>query len=64
MGLISTVCPSCGGKVQLDDAKEKGYKMVLTYSKSNPSILFADESLDVTKEVLVGLNAEYKKNKK
>jgi outer membrane protein len=45
-------------------AKEKGYKMVLTYSKSNPSILFADESLDVTKEVLVGLNAEYKKNKK
>jgi len=44
--------------------KEKGYKMVLTYSKSNPTILFADESLDVTKEVVSGLNAEYKKEQK
>ena len=45
-------------------AKEKGYKIVLTYSKSNPAVLYADESLDVTKEVLAGLNAEYNKNKK
>lgn len=45
-------------------AKEKGYKIVLTYSKSNPAVLYADESLDVTKQVLEGLNAEYKKNKK
>lgn len=45
-------------------AKEKGYKMVLTYSKSNPSLLFADESLDVTQDVLKGLNEEYKKDKK
>ena len=45
-------------------AKSKGYKMVLTYSKSNPTVLFADESLDVTKEVLAGLNAEYKKESK
>ena len=44
--------------------KEKGYKMVLTYSKSNPTVLFADESLDVTKEVVSGLNAEFKKEKK
>lgn len=42
-------------------AKEKGYKIVLTYSKSNPAVLYADESLDVTKEVLKGLNAEYNK---
>ena len=42
-------------------AKEKGYKFVLTYSKSNPGVLFADESLDITKEVVAGLNAEYKK---
>ena len=41
-------------------AKLKGYKMVLTYSKSNSAILFADESLDVTKEVIKGLNEEYK----
>lgn len=45
-------------------AKTKGYKMVLTYSKANPTVLYADESLDVTKEVLAGLNGEYKKNKK
>lgn len=45
-------------------AKEKGYKLVLTYSKANPSVLFADESLDVTKEVTTGLNEAYKKEKK
>ncbi len=45
-------------------AKGKGYKMVLTYSKANPTVLFADESLDVTKEVVAGLNEEYKKENK
>ncbi|MGX5688107.1 OmpH family outer membrane protein [Arcticibacter tournemirensis] len=45
-------------------AKQKGYKMVLTYSKSNPSLLFADESLDVTQDVVKGLNEAYKKDKK
>jgi len=45
-------------------AKDKGYKMVLTYSKSNPTVLFADEKLDVTKEVVTGLNEAYKKEKK
>ena len=42
-------------------AKKKGFKMVLTYSKGNSAILFADESLDVTSEVIVGLNDAYKK---
>jgi len=42
-------------------AKDKGYKMVLTYSKSNPGLLYADEGLDVTKDVLKGLNEDYKK---
>jgi outer membrane protein len=45
-------------------AKTQGYKMVLTYSKANPTVLYADESLDVTKEVVSGLNEEYKKEKK
>lgn len=45
-------------------AKEKGYKFVLTYSKGNPGVLFADESLEITKEVVTGLNAAYKKEKK
>ena len=35
-------------------AKEKGYKMVLKYQKGMGDILFADESLDVTKEVIKG----------
>jgi len=45
-------------------AKDKGYKFVLTYSKTNPSILYADEKLDVTKEVVTKLNDSYKKEKK
>lgn len=45
-------------------AKDKGYKMVLTYSKSNPTVLFADESLEITKDVVEGLNAAYKKDAK
>ena len=45
-------------------AKTKGYKLVLTYSKANPTVLYADESLDVTKAVVEGLNTEYKKEKK
>lgn len=45
-------------------AKTKGYKMVLTYSKGNSAILFADESLDVTSAVIVGLNEAYSKDKK
>lgn len=45
-------------------AKKKGFKMVLTYAKGNSAILFADESLDVTSEVLTGLNEAYKTEKK
>jgi outer membrane protein len=44
--------------------KTKGYKIVLTYSKSSPSMLYGDDSLDVTKDVLAGLNAEYKAGQK
>lgn len=42
-------------------SKTKGYKLVLTYSATNPNMLYGDESLDVTKEVLAGLNDEYSK---
>jgi outer membrane protein len=45
-------------------AKEKGFKLVLTYSKGNSAILFADESLDITSEVIVGLNKAYSADKK
>ncbi len=45
-------------------AKEKGYKMVLTYSKANPTILYGDPSLDVTADVLNKLNDAYAKERK
>lgn len=45
-------------------AKDKGFKMVLTYQKGNSAILYADPSLDVTSEVIVGLNEGYKSDKK
>jgi outer membrane protein len=37
---------------------EKGYKIVL--GTANGNIVYADESLDITSEVLEGLNKEYK----
>ncbi|WP_270089597.1 OmpH family outer membrane protein [Sphingobacterium sp. SYP-B4668] len=45
-------------------ASEKGYKLVLTYSKSNPTVLFADAKLEITNEVVEALNKEYKATKK
>ncbi|GAB2975558.1 molecular chaperone Skp [Mucilaginibacter puniceus] len=45
-------------------AKEKGYKMVLTYSKANPTVLYGDPSLDVTADVLKKLNDAYAKERK
>ena len=45
-------------------AKEKGYKMVLTYSKANPTVLYGDASLDVTADVLKKLNDAYAKEQK
>lgn len=41
-------------------AEENGYTLVLTYSKSNPTVLYADSKLDITKSVIEALNKEYK----
>ena len=40
--------------------KEHGYYCVMAYTKTGGGVLGVDESLDVTQQVLVGLNAEYK----
>ncbi|GGE32499.1 MULTISPECIES: OmpH family outer membrane protein [Sphingobacterium] len=40
-------------------SEEKGYKLVLTYSKTNPAVLYADPKMDITNEVLGALNKEY-----
>ncbi len=45
-------------------AKEKGYKLVLMYSKANPTVLYGDQSLDVTADVTKRLNDAYSKDKK
>ena len=45
-------------------AKQKGYKMVLTYSKANPTVLYGDPALDVTNDVIQKLNDAYEKEKK
>lgn len=38
---------------------EKGYKMVLTYSRGNSAILYSDSTRDITSEVLAALNDAY-----
>ena len=43
-------------------AKDKGYKMVLTYSKNGSSVIYGDPSLDVTADVVKGLNDAYAKD--
>ena len=45
-------------------AKEKGYKLVLTFSKANPTVLYGDPALDVTGDVVKKLNDAYSKDKK
>ncbi|MCF0202677.1 MAG: OmpH family outer membrane protein, partial [Bacteroidaceae bacterium] len=39
--------------------KAKGYTFIL--SKSGDNMLYADKACDITKEVIEGLNKEYKK---
>jgi outer membrane protein len=43
--------------------KEHGYYCVLAYTKAGGGVLGVNDSLDVTPQVLAGLNAEYNSNK-
>ena len=45
-------------------AKEKGYKMILTYQKGNATMLYGDPSMDITADVVKRLNDAYTKDKK
>lgn len=45
-------------------AKENGYKMVLTFKKGDPTMLYGDANLDVTADVIKKLNEAYAKDKK
>ena len=40
-------------------SEEKGYEMVLTYSRGNSAILYSDPSRDITTEVVNALNEAY-----
>lgn len=42
-------------------SEENGYRLVLTYSKTNPAVLYADPVMDITHQVIGALNEEYKK---
>ena len=42
-------------------AKQNGYKLVLTYSKNVQTVVYGDPSLDITAEVVKGLNEAYTK---
>lgn len=42
-------------------SEENGYRLVLTYSKTNPAVLYADPMMDITDQVIDALNEEYKK---
>lgn len=45
-------------------SKQKNYSYVFTYSKGGPaSIVFANDSLEITREVISGLNQAYKAKK-
>ncbi|WP_370457587.1 OmpH family outer membrane protein [Rufibacter sp. XAAS-G3-1] len=44
-------------------SQEKGYKMVLTYTRGNSAILYGDQTLDITNDAVKGLNEEYKASK-
>jgi outer membrane protein len=45
-------------------SKTKNINYVFTYSENTPGLVFANDSLDITDEVLNGLNAKYNSNKK
>jgi outer membrane protein len=47
-----------------DYAKEKGYKMILTFQKGNTTMWYGDAGLDVTSDVIKRLNDAYAKDKK
>lgn len=42
-------------------AKEKGYKLILTYQNGNTTVLYGDASLDVTTDFIKKLNEAYDK---
>ncbi len=42
-----------------DYGQDKGYQVVLGYTLGNSSVLFGSNNLDITKDVLEGLNREY-----
>jgi outer membrane protein len=45
-------------------AKEKGYKLILTYKRGEATVMYGDPSLDVTADVVKRMNEAYAKDKK
>ena len=47
-----------------DYAKAKGYKLILTFQKGDTHLWYGDPTLDITTDVVKGLNDAYAKDKK
>lgn len=47
-----------------EHAQANGYLYVLTYSMNNPAVLYADESMEITSEVIQALNQKHQAEKK
>jgi outer membrane protein len=41
-------------------AKQNNFSYIFTYKRGMPGVVYGSDSLDITKEVIQGLNAEYK----
>ncbi len=46
------------------NSKNKKFNIILSKSYVSSSVLYADQGLDITKEIIKGLNQEYKDLKK
>lgn len=45
-------------------AKQNNFAYILTYKKGMPGVVYGTDSLEITKEVIEGLNKEYKESRK
>lgn len=45
-------------------AKQNNFAYILTYKKGMPGVVYGTDSLDITKEVIQGLNKEYRESRK
>lgn len=60
---INTTLYERVAKFLKDYGKKNDLQIVLTYTKGNPNVLYAHDSLNITQSVIKGLNVEYDNEK-